>query len=189
MGAPGVENGRFTIVTTQTAAVGPLRSSVRAAHAEAATQAQAPGVAQQCRYHPASMICLNGMTLSQPHPVSSQRLADQLQALSVLAESLTIRLLELEERLLAQERRAQPGEDAASQQELELRLEDTDQRLLRIEELLHDLERPATSRHLQEVPRPAAHQGSRTRPSATTATGVEIFPEDGEQPFMDELIA
>ena len=133
------------------------------------------------------MVCLNGMTLAQPHPISSQRLADQLQALSVLAESLTIRVLELEERLLAQERRAHPGEDAASRQELELRLEDTDQRLLRIEALLHDLERPAPSRHLQEVPRPTAHQAPGARPSSTP--GEEIFPEDGEQLFMDEQIA
>ncbi|MFN9694433.1 MAG: hypothetical protein ACK52U_03855 [Synechococcaceae cyanobacterium] len=127
------------------------------------------------------------MSLSQPHPMGSQRLADQLQALSVLAESLTIRLLELEERLLAQEQRAQPGADAESQQELELRLEDTDQRLLRIEELLHDLEPPATTRHLHEVPRPAAP--SLQKSGQVDISETEIFPEEGEQPFMDELIA
>lgn len=129
------------------------------------------------------------MTLPQPHPMGSQRLADQLQALSVLAESLTIRLLELEERLLAQEQRAQSGvdADAEAQQELELRLEDTDQRLLRIEALLHDLEPPAPSRHLQEVPRPAGLPPQ--RPGQVGKADAEIFPEEGEQPFMDELIA
>lgn len=127
------------------------------------------------------------MTLSQPHPIGSQRLAGQLQALSVLAESLTIRLLELEERLLAQEQRVQPVADLEAQQELELRLEDTDQRLLRIEELLHDLEPPATARHLQEVPRPAGLHTQRLE--QLDKTEAEIFPEEGEQPFMDELIA
>jgi hypothetical protein len=129
------------------------------------------------------------MSLSQPYPMGSLRLADQLQALSVLAESLTIRLLELEERLLAQEQRAQSGADAdaEAQQELELRLEDTDQRLLRIEALLHDLEPPAATRHLQEVPRPANLPPQRA--GQVGEIEAEIFPEEGEQPFMDELIA
>ena len=127
------------------------------------------------------------MTLSQPHPIGSQRLADQLQALSVLAESLTIRLLELEERLLAQEQRTQPGADLESQQELELRLDETDQRLLRIEALLHDLEPPAPASHLQEVPRPGGLPPQ--RPGQVDKRDAEIFPEEGEQPFMDELIA
>jgi len=133
------------------------------------------------------MLCLIGMTPSQPHPISSQRLADQLQALSVLVESLTIRLLELEERLVAQERRVQAAADAVAQQELELRLEDTDERLLRIEALLHDLERPASSRHLQEVPRLGANPDQWA--GQATPKIDEVFPEDGEQPFMDELIA
>jgi hypothetical protein len=127
------------------------------------------------------------MTLSEPHPIGNHRLADQLQALSVLAESLTIRLLELEERLLAQEQRAQPGADPESQQELEERLHDTDQRLLRIEALLHDLEPPAPARHLQEVPRPDGLPPQ--RPGQLDKIAAEIFPEEGEQPFMDELIA
>lgn len=127
------------------------------------------------------------MTLSQPHPIGSQRLADQLQALSVLAESLTIRLLELEERLLAQEQRAQSEGDAELQQALELRLEDTDQRLLRIEALLHDLEPPTATRHLHEVPRPPSLSLQQSGQVENPET--EIFPEEGEQPFMDELIA
>lgn len=127
------------------------------------------------------------MTRPQPSPIGSQRLADQLQALSVLVESLTIRLLELEERLLAQEQRAQPGSDPESQLELEQRLDDTDQRLLRIEGLLRDLEHPAATRHLQEVPRPAGQPLPRA--GQVGKTEAEIFPEEGEQSFMDELIA
>ena len=127
------------------------------------------------------------MTRPQPYPISSQRLADQLQALSVLAESLTIRLLELEERLLAQEQRAQPGADTESQQQLEQRLEDTDQRLLRIEALLQDLEQPVARPHLHEVPRPAGQPLQRA--GQVGKTEAEIFPEEGEQSFMDELIA
>lgn len=146
-----------------------------------------PGIVRQGRYHPANVIGLNGMTRPQSYPISSQRLADQLQALSVLLESLTIRLLELEERLLAQEQRAQPGTDPESQQELEQRLEDTDQRLLRIEALLQDLEQPAATRHLQEVPRPVGQPLQRAEQLGKTE--AEIFPEEGEQSFMDELIA
>lgn len=127
------------------------------------------------------------MTRSQPSPIGSHRLADQLQALSVLAESLTIRLLELEERLLAQEQRAQPSSDPESQQELDQRLDDTDQRLLRIEALLQDLEQPATARHLQEVPRPAGQPLQRA--GKVGKTEMEIFPDEGEQGFMDELSA
>ena len=130
------------------------------------------------------------MTLSQQPLDHCQRLADQLQALSVLAESLTIRLLELEERVLAQEQGPPQDEDAEFQQEFEIRLEDTDQRLMRIEALLHELERPAAPRHLQEVPRPAVQPG----PHAASGEDRddrddEMFPEEGEQPFMDELIA
>ncbi|MFN7899857.1 MAG: hypothetical protein ACK5N0_09385, partial [Synechococcaceae cyanobacterium] len=77
--------------------------------------------------------------------------------------------------------------DAVAQQELELRLEDTDERLLRIEALLHDLERPGSARHLQEVPRLRANPAQRAE-QATTHTD-EVFPEDGEQPFLDELVA
>lgn len=70
--------------------------------------------------------------------LSQQRLAEQLQRLCEVSESLTYRLLEVEERLVACERRlgcveeaAQPGND----QMLE-RLGDTEDRLQRLEGLL-----------------------------------------------------
>ena len=75
-----------------------------------------------------------------------QRLALQLQALSEVTESLTYRLLELEERLSGIDLRLQPllqGTAQASDalgEEAELRLDETEERLLRLEALLAGLE-------------------------------------------------
>lgn len=110
-------------------------------------------------------------------------MADQLQALTVLAETLTIRLLELEERLQQQERQLMPVDEDPSHLELELRLEDTDQRLLRIESLLEGLDRSPSQRVLQEVPRPVLQQGLAT---TELEDPDELFPDEGEQPFMDD---
>ncbi|MEB3200493.1 MAG: hypothetical protein VKK62_08210 [Synechococcaceae cyanobacterium] len=134
------------------------------------------------------------MESSQSPQQCTRRLADQLQTLSILAESLTVRLLEVEERLQLQEELLQlqmEGDgDAQQQGELEQRLEDTDSRLLRIESLLEGLERPATGRHLQGLPRPALQQGGIPSVAGPEAAAPEaLFPEDGEQPFMDELPA
>lgn len=118
------------------------------------------------------------------------RLADQLHALSRLAETLTIRLLELEERLQTQQERLEPliegaqGPDPALAEALDLRLEDTEQRLAQLESLLQG---GAT---LRAVPA----YGSRGRaPFAIDAVEEEAeldpFPEEGEQPFMDERVA
>ena len=69
----------------------------------------------------------------------TQRLADQLQTLSEVAEAITFRLLELEERLAAQELRLEPllegqaGSQGALSDETELRLDDTEDRLARLE--------------------------------------------------------
>ena len=77
-----------------------------------------------------------------------QRLALQLQALSEVTESLTYRLLELEERLSGIDLRLQPllqGTAQASDalgEEAELRLDETEERLLRLEALLAGLESP-----------------------------------------------
>ena len=68
----------------------------------------------------------------------TQRLADQLQTLSEVAEAITFRLLELEERLAAQELRLEPLlEGHADSQglladETELLLDDTEDRLARL---------------------------------------------------------
>jgi len=141
-------------------------------------------------------------SLSQSSAWSS-RLADQLQVLSEVAESLTYRLLELEERLAGQEQRLQ--EQAATvdpevAEEMELRLLDTEERLARMEALLADGGGTAMSRHLQPVTLSSPHSkalGSAVLARHSMGHGldeVEIpqedpFLDEGEQPFMDELTA
>ena len=140
----------------------------------------------------------------QPQPLAwSCRLADQLQLLSEVAESLTYRMLELEERLAAQEPRLlEPadGVDPQLAEEMELRLLETEERLARIEGLLGAEEVADAGRHLQPV-RPAGRTGQALARSASVrqASGAEPveaeipqedpFLDEGEQPFMDELIA
>lgn len=98
------------------------------------------------------------------------RLAAQLHSLSELTETLAFRLLELEERLATHDQRLQSLQEsqatAASDAsgETELRLEDTEERLARLESLL--LAGGNASEPAEEDPFPA---------------------DDGEQPFMDEL--
>ena len=62
----------------------------------------------------------------------TQRLAAQLRALSEVTETLTVRLLELEERLLAQESKLEP----LIAEGTEFRMADTEDRLSRLEGLL-----------------------------------------------------
>ena len=74
---------------------------------------------------------------------STQRLADQLQTLSQVAEILTFRLLELEERLAGQEVRLEHllegglASGAPMAEGTELRLVETEDRLARLESLLN----------------------------------------------------
>jgi hypothetical protein len=140
-------------------------------------------------------------SLPQP-PAWSNRLADQLQLLSEVAESLTYRLLEFEERLADQEQRLLVRQAAEPQlaEEMELRLLATDDRLARIESLLAAAEGSAAARHLQPVrlassPPPAAgspllaRQAAGHGPAEDEIPEEDPFLEEGEQPFMDELIA
>ncbi len=135
-----------------------------------------------------------------PSEDSSLRLADQLQVLSQVAEALTYRLLELEERLGGHEDRigARLEEvadlEAAHGAAMDERLGDTEERLARIETSLRGLERTGMSRHLQAVQPPALQQ----EPPASLPVAeafdlgpeeVDPFLDEGEQPFMDELIA
>lgn len=126
-------------------------------------------------------------------PASIIRLAEQLQRLSEVAEDLTYRLLELDERLTATEavleQRFGPDqsvEQATAIDQAERRLLDTEERLDRLETLLRQ----------GSLPRAAVGQ----RPPLTVvqeqnATPIDApldevaFLEEGEQPFMDELIA
>jgi hypothetical protein len=126
------------------------------------------------------------------------RLADQLHGLSSLAETLTIRLLELEERLQAQQERMEPileaaqSSDLAQEETLNLRLEETEQRLSQLESLLQG---GATLRAVPSFGSRARHDH---QPFVTVAgfgpeesgeLELDPFPEEGEQPFMDERVA
>ena len=135
-----------------------------------------------------------------PSEDSSLRLADQLQVLSQVAEALTYRLLELEERLGGHEDRIGARLEEVADLEathgaaMDERLGDTEERLARIEAALRGLDRAGTSRHLQAVQPPALQQ----EPPASLPVAesfdlgqeeVDPFLDEGEQPFMDELIA
>jgi hypothetical protein len=111
-------------------------------------------------------------------PDFSQRLADQLRSLTEVAETLTLRLLELEDRLSLHEQQLQPllipaGDPDPQGQELTgQRLSETEQRLGRLESLLNEPQ--GGGRSLPAVPSPRI--------------AVDPFPpEEGEQPFLDEL--
>jgi hypothetical protein len=130
-----------------------------------------------------------GMAVELTVADCTQRLADQLRTLSEVAETLTFRLLELEERLAAQELKIQPllEDQSASQgliaEDTELRLGDTEDRLARLEGLLSGLESPGASRHLQPVQLP---------PQDTfldESLQEESFLDEEEQPFLDEQSA
>jgi hypothetical protein len=116
-------------------------------------------------------------------------LADQLRTLSEVAETLTFRLLELEERLAAQELKVQPLLETQSvgqgliAEDTELRLGDTEDRLARLEGLLSGLESPGAARHLQPV---EAHP---QESFLDDSVAEDSFLEEEEQPFLDELSA
>lgn len=127
------------------------------------------------------------------------RLATQLNVLSELLETITYRLLELEERVATQDLRLQaiveqlpdPAASVAGiSDDAELRLEDTEERLSQLEALLNGMASPAgavSARHLQSVP-PSSSVPSSSG-GADAAALEDPFPEEGEQPFMDELEA
>ena len=136
--------------------------------------------------------------LSSSAEASSARLAEQLSALAQVSETLTYRLLELEERVQAQEERLLQldSEDEAGQAEsIGERLGETEERLQRIEALLEGLEPAVQGRRLQPLP----GFGGRSRgdldadparaPRAEGEEPEDPFYEEGEQPFMDERTA
>lgn len=122
------------------------------------------------------------------------RLADHLRVLSEVAETLTYRLVELEERLDAQENQLQvllQSQDSVIGEEMDDRLAGTEERLARIEALLRGVERSGSSRHLTPVKPPVLQQEA-IPPRGAHEVMVEAEPfleDEGEQPFMDELIA
>jgi hypothetical protein len=135
------------------------------------------------------------------------RLADQLHAIAAVTETLTYRLLDLEERLGAQEQRLETllqdrgGWGTAAAEGLEQRCGETEDRLGRVEALLAGLERPGAGRHLQALqrPRPSTESSSESSSEDNVEEAqqalldeeleVDPFFDEGEQPFMDERTA
>ena len=112
------------------------------------------------------------------------RLADQVQALSELTEVLTYRLLELEEKVAAFDlaleplMQQSPGQGDATAQlaaDTEVRLDETEERLARLELLLSGIETVAEADdHVEPEEEPEVEPG-------------QLFLDDGgEQPFLDD---
>jgi hypothetical protein len=126
-----------------------------------------------------------------------QRLSEQLESLSQVGEMLTLRLLELEERLESLERHlaqlpagVEPDADDTGRL-----LAATDERISRLEELLS-----GGGQRLKLVPEPEAQPEAEPVLAALEdgedggfdEPELELHPfpeEEGEQPFMDELSA
>ena len=113
-----------------------------------------------------------------PQPSEEERLAQQLHTLSQVAETITYRLLELEERMAAQELRlqavqaevqAEVGGAACLSDGAALRFDETEERLSQLESLLNGIDSAPESRHLQPL---------------ESIDGP--FLEEPEQPFMDD---
>jgi hypothetical protein len=124
----------------------------------------------------------------------TQRLAGQLRALSEVTETLTVRLLELEERLLAQESKLEP----LMAEDTEFRMADTEDRLSRLEGLLSGGSLPGDSpmgtNRFRAVPelRPGLAAEEIQQESFLEVGSQEVgFLQDDfqEQPFLDELSA
>lgn len=111
-------------------------------------------------------------------PGSLDRLALQLNTLTEVVETLTYRLLELEESLAVQQSALEGVCRNAEQRQLrsleltEVRLDDTEQRLSRVEGLLQ-----------KAAPMPVEGLGAGSRVGGLIDAP---FGEEGEQPFMDD---
>jgi hypothetical protein len=122
------------------------------------------------------------------------RLAAQLHSLSELTESLAFRLLELEECLAAQELRIESlvqaeGTESGHGADTELRLDDTEERLVRLEALLSGLASPGAARQgagVLPLARPERDSQRDLSLSPDTELSEEPFYDEEEQPFMDE---
>lgn len=124
------------------------------------------------------------------------RLVEQLRLLSEISETLTYRLLDLEERLgaaereMAELRQAIPAAGELSPQ-MEPWLEEVEMRLRDMERLLQDRDGPdpGSSRSLQALAGGARFGSRPAQPSAVDRDLEDPFPDEGEQPFLDEEIA
>lgn len=110
-------------------------------------------------------------------------LSQSLEALSAIGESLTFRLLELEERLGALENKTselaeiQPTEDL--NQDTAATLECTERRIARLEELLTNPNRIQATHAVALEAVESEEEFIEDNP----------FPDEVEQPFMDEFAA
>lgn len=146
------------------------------------------------------------MASDDPTTTSLQRLADQLELLSQLTESLTYRLLDLEERLQGHEQQWQErllaSEPSLPGEELEWRLLETEDRLAGIESLLRRIDQGRELEQGRELGRSASWQAAGSgsdqaarpvgRAVSTDRDGTTLrdpFPDDGEQMFSDEQAA
>lgn len=117
-----------------------------------------------------------------PAAPAVDRLADQLNTLSEVVETLTFRLLELEEQVSVQQQRLEPLMEASEREDerhdalRKLRFDQTEQRLSHLEQLLQVAQGPGP---VAPSPEPA--------PPLMAIDGP--FPEELEQPFMDEVPA
>lgn len=121
-------------------------------------------------------------------PAGIGRLAHQLQLLSELCESLTVRLLELEERVVSLDQQLQPlraarsADTAQSAEEAALRLDDTEHRLNRLEGLLAGIQSPPASRELADS---SWHDLPQEEPIDEVETPLFLDEQQGEA-FLDE---
>jgi len=129
------------------------------------------------------------------------RLVEQFRCLAEVTEQLTYRLVDLEERLAEQQQLImalrEEGMAANQGQKWQERLDQTDFRLAQVETLLGRMGTPRSLRGLSSqpglVPSPV-HAGFAAAGLAGLGTGEDeavsvagpIFPEESEQPFMDD---
>ena len=122
------------------------------------------------------------------------RLVEQFRCLAEVAEQLTYRLVDLEERLADQQRQmlAIRGEGLAADHAhlWQERLDQTDLRLAEIESLLGGLGGPRSLRGLTAraglVTSPVSGGLSGSDQDGAASVAEDIFPEEMEQPFMDD---
>jgi hypothetical protein len=131
---------------------------------------------------------------SSPVPLQ-QRLGEQLQALSKVSETLTVRLLELEERLQGVERRYDHlvadarGEAEALPGSTSDILALTEERIARLEELLVGTPFPTSRPAPSVLPFPRGEDHASSGAQLEGEFTSDPFPQEEEQYFMDELSA
>ncbi len=120
------------------------------------------------------------------------RLSEQMQALSLVSETLTLRLLELEERLSALEGQLEGLQhlqsNTLSNDSADM-LTATEERIARLEDLLTEQSAPQRA-NVHPLQRPTPKANAQDADFNEPELELNPFPEeDEEQPFMDELSA